>query len=153
MFTSKSLKVGFISLFASLALLLAMFTSTGIASAHTTSSQSVDGHHRHCRLLILETVTFVPFNNFGFNTWNPNNQWNNGWNNNNPWGFQQNQNMSFWQNNNWDNNQWDNNQWDFDHFNGFGQNNINGFFIVRVTEIRVCNGHHNGQHSFEFRED
>jgi hypothetical protein len=152
MFTSKSLKVTFITIFASLALLLGMFASTGIASAHTASaqqsktsaSQAVDaGRNRHCRLFIRERVVFVPETPFFFNPW-----FNNGFNTfGNNWWQNRNENFSFWRGNN----DFDFNQWDFTNFGGFDQFHNQGRFIIIVTETRICNGHHSGERSFDWQ--
>src|SRR5579864_4130877 len=98
MFTSKRLKLTFATILSCLVLMLGLFATTGVASAHTSNaaqskastSQSAADHHRdrNCRVLVIEQVIFVPFQN----EW-----WNNDWNN---WGWQQSdQNIQFWQNN------------------------------------------------------
>jgi hypothetical protein len=151
---TTSIKLTFVTIFTCLGLILGIFASTGVASAHSTtalqnkastSQSDALGRNRHCRIRVIETVVFVPFNN-QWNNWGMNNGWNNQWNNNQ---WQQNQNMSFWQNNS----NFDSNQGDFENFSGFGQRNVNGFFIVKVTEIKFCNGHHSGQRNFEFQDN
>jgi hypothetical protein len=126
MFTSKSLKVTFLTIFASLALMLGMFASTGIASAHTatslqskaSTSQSVDQRkNRRCVRTIEVEEIFIP-------SWNTGNQWNNGWG-----GFQQNQSFQFHDNDN---------SFFFnpDQFGFFHRSN--GHLFIKVTITVTC---------------
>jgi hypothetical protein len=140
MFTSKSLKVTFVTIIASFALLLGMFASTGIASAHTNGQATDAGKSRHCKLLISEQVEFVPtfytYNPFFYNGYIGNNWWQN-----------RNQHYTFWNNNS----NFDYNMWDFTNFGGFYQFQNQGHFILVVTQTRVCNGHNYGQHTYQWQ--
>ena len=167
---SNNLKVTFVTMFSCLALMLGLFSSTGIASAHsahtlnsqTSSSQGADQRIGGCRLLITERVIFVhshPWWNNGWdngwdNGWNNSwdNGWNNGWNNswNNRWnnGFQPEQDFQFSENTNG----FDFNHGDFSNFNRFDENRFGGFFVVKVTEIRTCYGFRDNRF-FQFDEN
>jgi hypothetical protein len=147
MFTSKGLKLTFATILSSMVLMLGLLGTTGVASAHTASaaqskastSQSTDQWHRdrNCRVIIIEQVIFVPFQN---EWWNP--EWD-------MWGWEQaNQNFSWTANNT---SGFDTNQWDFNNFN-HDDDQFGGFFIIKVTEIIICHGHHHGSHHFEFEE-
>src|SRR2546425_7160502 len=76
MLVSTSLKVTFVTVFSCLALLLGLFTSAGIASAHSThvlhsqtsTSQSAEQLRRSSRIFIVDrTFNDFGFNDFGFN--------------------------------------------------------------------------------------
>ena|SRR2546422_732842 len=159
---SNNLKVTFVTMFSCLALMLGLFSSTGIASAHsahtlnsqTSASQSAEQWRNRCRLLIIEKVVFVPRHTWWNNNWNNqgNDSWNNGWNNNwnNSWnnGFQPDQNLQFSE----DTNGFDFNHDNLDNFNRFDENRFGGFFIVKVTEIRTCHGFRDNRF-FQFDEN
>ncbi len=163
---SNSLKVTFVTMFSCLALMLGLFSSTGIASAHsahtlnsqTSASQSAEQWRNRCRLLIIEKVVFVPRHTWWNNNWNNdwnnqgndswNNSWNNGWNNNWNNGFQPDQNLQFSE----DTNGFDFNHDNLDNFNRFDENRFGGFFIVKVTEIRTCHGFRDNRF-FQFDEN
>ena len=143
---SNNLKVTFVTMFSCLALMLGLFSSTGIASAHsahtlnsqTSTSQSAEQWGNRCRLLVIEKVVFVPRHTW----WN--NSWNNNWNN----GFQPDQNFQFSE----DTNGFDFNHDNLDNFNRFDENRFGGFFVVKVTEIRTCHGFRDNRF-FQFDEN
>src|SRR5260370_32365723 len=130
---TNRLKVTFVTMVSCLALMLGLFSSTGIASAHsahtlnsqTSASQSAEQWRNRCRLLIIEKVVFVPRHTWWNNNWNNdwnnqgndswNNSWNNGWNNNWNNGFQPDQNLQFSE----DTNGFDFNHDNLDNFNRF----------------------------------
>ena len=155
---SNNLKVTFVTMFSCLALMLGLFSSTGIASAHsahtlnsqTSASQSAEQRGNRCRLLVIEKVVFVPRHHWWNNGWN--NNWDNGWNNswNNGWNneFQPDQNFQFSE----DTNGFDFNHGDFSNFNRFDENRFGGFFVVKVTEIRTCHGFRDNRF-FQFDEN
>ena len=163
---SNNLKVTFVTMFSCLALMLGLFSSTGIASAHsahtlnsqTSASQSAEQRGNRCRLLVIEKVVFVPRHTWWNNNWNNdwnnqgndswNNSWNNGWNNNWNNGFQPDQNLQFSE----DTNGFDFNHGDFSNFNRFDENRFGGFFVVKVTEIRTCHGFRDNRF-FQFDEN
>src|SRR5712692_8665307 len=146
---SNSLKVTLVTIFSCLAIMLGLFSSTGIASAHsatalqsqTSASQSAEQWRaRRCQVFFVERVVFVPthhwWNNGSNNGWNngSNDGWvnglDNGWNN----GFLPDQTFQFSENTN----NFDFNHGDFSNFNRVDENRFGGFFIVKVTEIRIC---------------
>jgi hypothetical protein len=137
MLNSKSLKIAFATLFASLTLLLSLFATTGIASAHSTSQSAEHNKDRKCVLIIREHVTFVPFRNLrGNRDWDS-------------WGWRfANQDRDFTINANG----FDNNQWHFNNFDRRDRNHFAGFFIVKVTEILKCNGKVQKVQTFTFIE-
>src|SRR5215467_16138829 len=154
MFTSKSLKMGFVALFSCLALMLGMFASTGIASAHSanaaqsktsTSQTSLNWrrrHHHHdfvCVKVTFVKVVFVPVHQ---NWWDS--QTLNDWNSWGQWDTQQ--NLSWSQNSAF----FDTNPWDFNNFNMNEENHFQGFFIVIVTEKIFCGGQFERETSFSF---
>src|SRR6266849_2055847 len=79
---SKHLKVGLVTLFSCLALMLGLLSSTGIASAHSTqalqsqASASTLAADNQCRTFLVRTRVFTPFfnNSFGgdFNSFSSN---------------------------------------------------------------------------------
>src|SRR5262249_43688347 len=79
---STHLKVGLVTLFSCLALMLGLFSSSGIASAHSTQalqsqvSASTLAANNQCRTFLVRTPVFTPFsfNRFGgdFNSFSSN---------------------------------------------------------------------------------
>src|SRR6266849_3203030 len=79
---STHLKVGLVTLFSCLALMLGLLSSTGIASAHSTqalqsqASASTLAADNQCRTFLVRTRVFTPFfnNSFGgdFNSFSSN---------------------------------------------------------------------------------
>ncbi len=144
MLHSKRLKIAFATLFTSLTLMLSLFASTGIASAHTanaaqskasTSQSAEQNRDRDCKLIIREHVTFVPLQV----VW-----WNRDWNS---WGQRfADQDRDFTVNSS----NLDTNQGHFTNFDRRDRNHFFGFFIVRVTEILKCGNHVVKVHTFSF---
>jgi len=147
---SNSLKVTFVTIFSCLAIMLGLFSSTGIASAHsanalqsqTSASQSATQWQRQrCFRTIVVRRVFVRdwwWGNQWGNQWG--NRWGNGWNNHIP------QNQSFQFNDNGDNLFFNPNQFGF--FNGGSP--FGGHFVFQVTVIRICGIHHDSR-NFEFQ--
>lgn len=156
---TNSLKVTFVTIFSCLAIMLGLFASTGIASAHsattlqsqTSASQSAEQWWSpRCRVFTTENVVFVPTHHWWNNSWND--RWNNGWNNglDSGWnnGFLPDQTFQFSENTS----NFDFNHGDFSNFNREDENRFGGFFIVKVTETRICHGFHDNRF-FQFDEN
>src|SRR3989442_10089527 len=68
---STHLKVGLVTLFSCLALMLGLFSSTGIASAHSTQALQSQASAStlaadNCRTFLVRTRVFTPFFNNSF---------------------------------------------------------------------------------------
>jgi hypothetical protein len=138
---TNSLKVTFVTIFSCLAIMLGLFASTGIASAHsatalqsqTSASQSADQWRERCQRVFIVRKVFV--RNWWDNPWN--NGWRNGWDNgwNNSWNNGQERDFQF-------SDTGSNLFFNPDQFGFFNRGDeFGGHFVFKVTEVLICRGH------------